>query len=34
VIVVRIGDFTGDALDRWLDELRAALRPTYSNRRW
>jgi hypothetical protein len=34
VIVVRIGDFTGDALDRWLSELREALRPTYSNRRW
>ncbi|HEU5037866.1 MAG TPA: DUF559 domain-containing protein [Nocardioides sp.] len=34
VIVVRIGDFTGDALDQWLRELRAALVPTYSNRRW
>ena len=34
VIVVREGDFTGDALDRWLHELRAALDPTYSNRRW
>lgn len=34
VIVVRNGDFTGDALDRWLRALREALRPTYSNRRW
>ena len=34
VIVVRIGDFTGEALDRWLDELRSALATAYSNRRW
>lgn len=36
VIVVRKGDFTGAALDRWLGELRAALDPAsaYSNRRW
>lgn len=34
VIVVRNGDFTHDPLDRWLRELREALRPTYSNRRW
>jgi hypothetical protein len=34
VIVVRNGDFTGAALDRWLQELRRALAPTYSNRRW
>jgi hypothetical protein len=34
VIVVRNGDFTGAALDRWLGELRRALAPTYSNRRW
>jgi hypothetical protein len=34
VIVVKRGDFTGTGLDRWLGELRAALRPTYSNRRW
>jgi hypothetical protein len=34
VIVVREGDFTGEALDRWLGELRAALDPTYDNRRW
>lgn len=33
VIVVRRGDFTGEALERWLDELRAALRPRYSNLR-
>ncbi|MFT4262195.1 MAG: type IV toxin-antitoxin system AbiEi family antitoxin domain-containing protein [Nocardioides sp.] len=30
VIVVRSGDFTGRSLDRWLDELRAALRGGYS----
>ncbi|WP_435746045.1 DUF559 domain-containing protein [Nocardioides sp. SYSU DS0663] len=34
VIVVRAGDFTGEALDRWLAELREVLRATYSNRRW
>lgn len=34
VIVVRIGDFTGEALDRWLGELRSALATAYSNRRW
>jgi hypothetical protein len=34
VIVVRVGDFTGNALDQWLRQLRAALTPTYSNRRW
>jgi hypothetical protein len=34
VIVVRSGDFTGAALDRWIGELREALRSTYSNRRW
>jgi hypothetical protein len=34
VIVVRNGDFTGAALDRWLGELRRALAPTYTNRRW
>jgi hypothetical protein len=34
VIVVKNGDFTGAGLDRWLGELRRALRPTYSNRRW
>ena len=33
VIVVRRGDFTGPALDRWLRELRDALRPTYSSLR-
>jgi hypothetical protein len=32
--VVRRGDFTGDALDRWLAELRRALAPSYTNRRW
>jgi hypothetical protein len=34
IIVVRRGDFTGAGLDRWLGELRAALRPSYSTRRW
>jgi len=34
VIVVRRGDFTGDALERWLRELGTALRPGYTNRRW
>ncbi|MBZ5739069.1 endonuclease domain-containing protein [Nocardioides mangrovi] len=34
VIVLRNGDFTGDALERWLRELREVLVPTYSNRRW
>jgi hypothetical protein len=34
VIVVRLGDFTGDGLERWLGELRAALASTYSTRRW
>ena len=33
-IVLREGDFTGARLDRWLDELRAALVPGYVNRRW
>jgi hypothetical protein len=31
VIVVKVGDFTGERLERWLSELRTALRPTYSN---
>lgn len=34
VIVVRRGDFAGAGLERWLGELRHALRPSYSNRRW
>lgn len=34
VIVVCNGDFGGADLDRWLGELRAALRSRYSNRRW
>lgn len=34
VIVVHLGDFTGDALDRWINEVREALRPTYSTRRF
>lgn len=34
VIHVKRGDFTGGQLDRWIGELRAALRSTYSNRRW
>jgi hypothetical protein len=31
VVVVRRGDFTGTALDRWLAELKEALKPMYSN---
>lgn len=34
VIVIRLGGFTDDALDCWLRELREALAPTYTNRRW
>lgn len=34
VIVVRRGDFTGERLDAWLSQLRGALNPTYTNRRW
>jgi hypothetical protein len=34
IVVVKKGDFTGAGLDRWIGELRRALRPTYSNRRW
>lgn len=34
VIVVKVGDFAGDRLEAWLAELRDALRPTYSPRRW
>lgn len=30
VIVIRIGDFTGSALDRWLGELREALASSYT----
>lgn len=34
VIVVRHGDFTGARLDGWIGELREALRPAYTTRRW
>ncbi|KQW53066.1 hypothetical protein ASC77_01840 [Nocardioides sp. Root1257] len=34
VVVVREGDFTGEGLERWLRELRAALTPAYTSRRW
>lgn len=34
VIVVRNGDFGRGASDRWLRQLRQALRPAYVNRRW
>lgn len=34
VIVVKRGDFKGAARDRWIGELRRALRPSYTNRRW
>ncbi len=30
IIVIRRGDFSGAALDRWLGELRAALAPSYT----
>jgi hypothetical protein len=33
VIVIKAGDFTGDAPQRWLGEIREALRPAYSNLR-
>lgn len=31
VIVVRVGDFSGEGLERWLAEVRFALKPTYTN---
>lgn len=34
LVVVRNGDFTGDRLDRWIRELRDALRTPYTNLRW
>ncbi|HWJ66848.1 MAG TPA: type IV toxin-antitoxin system AbiEi family antitoxin domain-containing protein [Nocardioides sp.] len=34
VIVVRRGDFTGAARERWIQQLCEALRSSYSNRRW
>ena len=34
IITIRLGDFTGEALDAWLRELRAALATTYTSRRW
>lgn len=34
VVVVRRGDFTGEALTRWLTEVREALAPSYTDRRW
>lgn len=34
VIVVRRGDFAAAARERWLGELRDALAPAYTNRRW
>lgn len=34
VIVVRVGDFSGAGLERWIGELRAALRATYTTRRF
>ena len=33
-IVVRSSDFRGEALDRWLRQLRAALAAPYTSRRW
>lgn len=34
VVVVRRGDFTGTAQDRWLRRVQEALSPSYTNRRW
>jgi hypothetical protein len=34
VIVVRLGDFTGERLDAWLARLREALATGYTTRRW
>lgn len=34
VIVVKRGDFSGAERDRWIRELRVALAPSYTNRRW
>ncbi len=34
VIVIKVGDFSGRGMDRWLGELRQALASTYSSRRW
>lgn len=33
-VVVRSGSFSGDRLDAWLRQLRGALTPSYSPRRW
>jgi hypothetical protein len=33
-VVVKRGDFTGAARDRWIEELRSALESSYTNRRW
>lgn len=33
VIVIRLGDFSGEGLARWLGDLRDGLRPTYTNLR-
>jgi hypothetical protein len=34
IVIVRKGDFTGDRLDAWLREIKDALTPTYSTRRF
>lgn len=34
VIVVRVGDFTGDRLTAWTADVRRALESAYCNRRW
>ena len=34
IVIVRKGDFTGDRLDAWLREIKEALTPTYSSRRF
>ena len=34
IIVIRLGDFTGDHLDRWIRQLRDELAKPYTTRRW
>jgi hypothetical protein len=31
VVVVRLGDFSGEGLERWINEVRFALKPSYTN---
>ncbi|MBO0841540.1 MAG: DUF559 domain-containing protein [Nocardioides sp.] len=34
IIVIKLGDFKGDRSDRWIREIKDALKPTYSTRRF